>query len=153
VNARSNVYSNVLIVDSAYPAFDDILDSQQNYVQRIVASKFNEISTASSVQAQLAVTLANKIFEDLRAIIPLSLHFPLAIVNGVQINVEGEQDGDYFLPLAFVANVHGEKHDLIDAFHEKKHKHHKEERKHKEGHKQKEEKEKERRKLDRQARE
>ena len=102
-----------------YPAFNDKLDMQQNHIQKVifstfatlrilslfsqfVASKFNEISQAPNAMTALALACSHRIREELEIIIPPELHFPLFIVQGVQINFEGKEAGeDYFYPISF----------------------------------------------------
>jgi len=115
----------------AYPGFNDPLDQQQNYIQKYVASKYDRIAATPEPQFELAKVLAEKVYEDIRAIIPKDLHFPLIIVNGIQINVMGEYDGDYFDPHHVILIKHGGvEEDLLEEYLTHTHKHDKDTRKH-----------------------
>jgi len=50
----------------------------------------------------LAIALATEVGKDVESILPKPLGFPLAVLNGVQINFEGENfTDDFFNPLFF----------------------------------------------------
>jgi hypothetical protein len=70
--------------------------------------------------AALAVKCAERIRADLEKIFPADVHYPVFILNGIQINFEGEGVGeDYFCPLSFVLrDTHEEVHDLLPALRE-----------------------------------
>ena len=52
--------------------------------------------------AALAVKCAEQIKEDLEKIFPADVHYPVFVLNGIQINFEGDDVGeDYFCPLSF----------------------------------------------------
>uniref|UniRef100_A0A7S1NDE8 Limiting CO2-inducible protein B/C beta carbonyic anhydrase domain-containing protein n=1 Tax=Eutreptiella gymnastica TaxID=73025 RepID=A0A7S1NDE8_9EUGL len=101
---------------SVYPAYHDQHDSQMNYVLQSVARNFHEIAEAKSEMAQLAVTSARLILNDVMNIVPEKLGFPIAILNGIQINFEGEHCGeDFFCPLKFtLLHPDGRTEDLMD---------------------------------------
>jgi len=74
---------------TAYPGFSDPLDSQQNYVQKIVAKNYKEISEADNPQAALAKVTYTAVRKDLDEIIAsVKPTVGYAILGGVQINVE-----------------------------------------------------------------
>ena len=87
---------------------------------QFVASKYNEIHQAPNPIAAHAVKCAERIKVDLEKIFPDDVHYPVFILNGIQINFEGDDVGeDYFCPLSFVLrDTHEEMHDLLPALRE-----------------------------------
>jgi hypothetical protein len=65
--------------------------------------------------AELAIKCAERIKDDLEKIFPADIHYPVFILNGVQINFEGEGVGeDYFCPLSFtLRDTDDQEHDLM----------------------------------------
>ena len=84
-------------------------------IEQFVASKYDEISKSSNPMAELAVKCAERIKDDLEKIFPADIHYPVFILNGVQINFEGEGVGeDYFCPLSFcLRDTDDKEHDLM----------------------------------------
>ncbi len=128
--------------DSVYPGFLDPLDSQQNYIQkasfhsdRLPIPMHPRANTSRRAvcrqQIQRDTTCAQPDGDARRQVrgadpggpredLPRRRPLPVFILNGVQINFEGEGVGeDYFCPLAFVLrDTHEEVHDLLPALRE-----------------------------------
>jgi hypothetical protein len=117
--SHRDLVDRVAVGDPAvYPAFapdhaDFTLDSQMCFIQKFVASRFKDISTASDPLVALAAATSEEIRQFVESIIPAQLEFPLYILSGIQINFEGEFE-DYFQPITFtVRPPASEKVDLM----------------------------------------
>jgi len=108
---------------SVYPKFSDRHDSQQNFIVQFIGKHYKEVADQADPQAALARVVSRGILADLKAIIPGDLHFPLAIVSGVQINFEGTHSEDYFQPASFTLLKDGKEEDLLQTFYEHYHGH------------------------------
>ena len=53
--------------------------------QQFVASKYGEISKAPNPMAALAIKCAEQIKSDLLKIFPPDVHYPVFILNGIQV--------------------------------------------------------------------
>ncbi|KAJ3194376.1 hypothetical protein HDU82_002480 [Entophlyctis luteolus] len=127
-NAAKDKFSRcsaIALGDSvAYSGFADKFDVQQSHVQRTVAQEALAIAADSRGEmTALPLILARRIAEELEEVVGGHTPFPLAVLNGVQINVErGNTDDavveDYFLPLRFyVMHPDGSKEDIFsEAF-------------------------------------
>jgi hypothetical protein len=117
--SHRDLVDRVAVGDPAvYPAFapdhaDITLDSQMSFIQKFVASRFKDVSTASDPMVALAAATSEEIRQFVESIIPAQLEFPLYILSGIQINFEGEFE-DYFQPITFtVRPPASEKVDLM----------------------------------------
>jgi len=102
-----------------HKGFSDPYDQQQCYIMVEVAKRYEEIAFAQNPMAALANIVFDAILRDVLAIIPEDRHFPLAILGGIQINLEnfqGDADEDYFFPKSFTLYDHGKATDLSPSF-------------------------------------
>eukprot|EP01126_Amoeba_proteus_P059227 TRINITY_DN7719_c0_g1_i11.p1 TRINITY_DN7719_c0_g1~~TRINITY_DN7719_c0_g1_i11.p1 ORF type:complete len:337 (-),score=115.80 TRINITY_DN7719_c0_g1_i11:106-984(-) len=93
---------------SVYPPFADPAEVQQNKIMKEVAKRFKDIDTSPCPYLTLTNILSDVIYKELMGLVPLSLTFPLVVLGGVQINFEGEDGSDFFVPnvcTAFIGNV------------------------------------------------
>jgi hypothetical protein len=125
----SRVHAIIARDANVYPAFNDHYDYQQAYLQVVVAKRYDEIANAPNPMAKLARVVYDQIILDIHAIMPKERHFPVAVLGGIQINIEsedGNNEEDYFMPVEFaVYDPQGNKNDLSGAFNQVKEEKHK----------------------------
>jgi len=96
---------------NVYAGFNDELDSQQNYVMKTVAGRFDELSKNANPMIGLVDALARAVHDDFLKILPKKedIHFNLVLLSGVQINWEASESDtdDYFQPISFEFIEHG----------------------------------------------